>query len=134
MLSERTLCREKAAQALSGIVGVGAVDADTHKQLGGQYGVQGFPTIKFVYYDSGKIKSVDYKGGRSAKEIVEFGMDKAKNLALKRIGAKPSATGGGGGGSGGGGGGGTAGGSGARPQTTAPQARNQAAARGGCRF
>ena len=37
---------KKAANALSGIVGVGAVDCDVHKSLCGQYGVRGFPTIK----------------------------------------------------------------------------------------
>ena len=62
--------------------------------------MQGFPTIKFMYYDSGKLKTVDYKGGRAAKDIIEFGMDKAKALALKRAGLKApkgsSSTGGGG--------------------------------------
>ena len=37
---------KKAAKALSGIVGVGAVDCDVHKSICGQYGVRGFPTIK----------------------------------------------------------------------------------------
>ena len=37
---------KKAAKALSGIVGVAAVDCDVHKSLCGQYGVRGFPTIK----------------------------------------------------------------------------------------
>jgi hypothetical protein len=44
-----------------------------------------------MYHDGSKVKAVDYKGGRTANEIIEFGMDKAKALALKRIGAKPSA-------------------------------------------
>jgi hypothetical protein len=52
----------------------------------GKYGVQGFPTIKFMYHDGSTIKAVDYKGGRTAKELITFGMDKAHNLALKRIG------------------------------------------------
>ena len=39
---------EKAAKALEGIVNIAAVDADAHRDLGGQYGVQGFPTIKFL--------------------------------------------------------------------------------------
>ena len=38
---------EKLAKALEGIVNVGAVDADAHRDIGGQYNVQGFPTIKF---------------------------------------------------------------------------------------
>ena len=37
---------QKAAKALKGIIGVGAVDCDQHKSLCGQYGVQGFPSIK----------------------------------------------------------------------------------------
>lgn len=56
----------------------------------GQHGVRGFPTIKFMYHDGKAIKAVDYKGGRTAKEIITFGMDKAKALALKRIGEKAS--------------------------------------------
>lgn len=71
--------------------------------------MQGFPTIKLMYSLDGKVKSQDYNGGRTAKDIVNFAMDKAKALALKRIGAKPEAKpsgGGGGGGSGSRGGGG----------------------------
>ena len=45
---------------LQGIVKVGAVDADAHNQLGGQYGVQGFPTIKM--FGSNKFKPRDYQG------------------------------------------------------------------------
>ncbi|CAF4148602.1 unnamed protein product, partial [Rotaria magnacalcarata] len=37
---------KRAATALKGIVKIGAVDADSHKSLGQQYGVSGFPTIK----------------------------------------------------------------------------------------
>ena len=39
---------QKAAKALKGIVGVGAIDCDqeANKPLCGQYGIQGFPTIK----------------------------------------------------------------------------------------
>jgi protein disulfide-isomerase A6 len=35
------------------------VNADEHKGLGGQYGVQGFPTIKFFGED--KYKPQDYQ-------------------------------------------------------------------------
>jgi len=38
---------EKAAKALKGVVRVGAIDVDNFKSIGGKYGVQGFPTIKF---------------------------------------------------------------------------------------
>lgn len=39
---------------------VGAVDADKHQSLGGQYGVQGFPTIKI--FGPNKNKPEDYQG------------------------------------------------------------------------
>lgn len=39
---------------------VGAVDADQHKSLGGQYGVRGFPTIKI--FGANKNKPEDYQG------------------------------------------------------------------------
>ncbi|PNW80746.1 hypothetical protein CHLRE_07g328150v5 [Chlamydomonas reinhardtii] len=81
---------EQAAKALRGIVAVGAADCDTHKEVAGEYRVQGFPTIKLLYVDdaSGSIKTVDYNGGRTAKELVTFALDKAKSLALKRLGEK----------------------------------------------
>ncbi|GFR51819.1 hypothetical protein Agub_g14281 [Astrephomene gubernaculifera] len=83
---------EQAAKALKGIVAVGAIDTDAHKEVGGEYRIQGFPTIKLLYVDdaSGAIKSVDYNGGRSAKELVTFALDKAKSLAMKRLGEKDS--------------------------------------------
>lgn len=51
---------KKAATALKGVVGVGAVDADSHKQLAGQYGVTGFPTIKI--FGANKNKPEAYQG------------------------------------------------------------------------
>ena len=51
---------KKAATALKGVVNVGAVDADTHKQLAGQYGVTGFPTIKI--FGANKNKPEAYQG------------------------------------------------------------------------
>ena len=74
----------KAAKALKGVVKVrlnyscelpagykhiidqiGAVNADDHKSLGGQYQVQGFPTIKI--FGQNKNKPEDYQGERTAK-------------------------------------------------------------------
>lgn len=43
-----------------GIVKVGAVDADQHKSMGGQYGVRGFPTIKI--FGANKNKPEEYQG------------------------------------------------------------------------
>lgn len=45
---------------VQGIVKVGAVDADQHNSLGGQYGVRGFPTIKI--FGGNKHKPEDYQG------------------------------------------------------------------------
>eukprot|EP00882_Tetradesmus_deserticola_P001203 GHRQ01001301.1.p1 GENE.GHRQ01001301.1~~GHRQ01001301.1.p1 ORF type:complete len:457 (+),score=199.58 GHRQ01001301.1:162-1532(+) len=80
---------EQAAQALKGIVNVAAVDCDEHKSVAGDHGIRGFPTIKFFYVLNGAIKSSDYSGGRSAKELVAFAMDKAKAYAFKQLGEKP---------------------------------------------
>lgn len=52
---------KKAATALKGVVSVGAVDADAHKQLAGQYGIRGFPTIKI--FGANKNNPEDYQGG-----------------------------------------------------------------------
>ena len=93
------------------MIAIGAVDADVHKSLAGEYGIKGFPTIKLFYVDGGKIKSSDYQGGRTAKEMINFVADKAKSLAMKRIGEKSGGGGGGGGGQKSGGGGGGGGGS-----------------------
>merc|ERR1711879_447940 len=61
---------ERAAASLEGVVGVGAVncDEDKNKQLCGQYGIQGFPTIKFAAppKEGGKKKFDDYRGERQA--------------------------------------------------------------------
>jgi protein disulfide-isomerase A6 len=49
---------------LKGIVKLGAVDADAHRDLGGQYGVKGFPTIKIFGLD--KSKASDYQGSSAS--------------------------------------------------------------------
>ena len=56
---------KKAASALKGVVKLGAVNADEHRSLGGQYGIQGFPTIKI--FGKNKNKPEDYQGSRDAK-------------------------------------------------------------------
>uniref|UniRef100_A0A7S0R2Q6 protein disulfide-isomerase n=1 Tax=Chlamydomonas leiostraca TaxID=1034604 RepID=A0A7S0R2Q6_9CHLO len=98
---------EKAAKAMKGTVTVAAVDADAHKDLGSEFGIQGFPTIKFLWMEGDKVKSADYNGGRTAKDIIAATFDKAKAYALKKIGEKGASSGGSkkAGGSGGNGGG-----------------------------
>uniref|UniRef100_A0A668UVS9 Protein disulfide-isomerase A6 n=1 Tax=Oreochromis aureus TaxID=47969 RepID=A0A668UVS9_OREAU len=74
---------KKAATALKGIVKVGAVDADQHKSLGGQYGVRGFPTIKI--FGANKNKPEEYQGGRSSQAIVDGAMNALRNLVKERL-------------------------------------------------
>lgn len=89
---------KKAASALKGVVHLGAVDADEHQSLGGQFGVKGFPTIKV--FGANKNSPEDYNGQRSAQGIVDSALAKLKSLVNDRLSGK----GGSGGGSGGGGG------------------------------
>lgn len=60
---------KSAADELDGVVNIGAVDADKHKELGGKYGIRGFPTIKV--FGANKNSPQDYKGGRDSTSIVE---------------------------------------------------------------
>jgi protein disulfide-isomerase A6 len=56
---------------------IGAVDATVHEKFSKQYGVQGFPTIKF--FAPGKADAPeDYQGGRSKEEIVAYCSRKAE--------------------------------------------------------
>lgn len=94
---------KKAATALKGVVNVGAVDADSHKQLAGQYGVTGFPTIKI--FGANKNSPEPYQGARSAEAIVNAALNTASSVVKSRLsggGSGSSSSGGGGKKSGGG--------------------------------
>ncbi|KAL0164728.1 hypothetical protein M9458_040481, partial [Cirrhinus mrigala] len=69
-----------------GIVKVGAVDADQHNSLGGQYGVRGFPTIKI--FGANKNKPEDYQGGRTSQAIVDAALNALRSLVKDRLGGK----------------------------------------------
>ncbi|XP_038824297.1 protein disulfide-isomerase A6-like isoform X1 [Salvelinus namaycush] len=95
---------KKTATALKGIVKVGAVDADQHKSLGGQYGVRGFPSIKI--FGANKNKPDDYQGGRSSQAIVDGALNTLRTLVKDRMSGRSGGSdysrqsgGGGGGGS-----------------------------------
>lgn len=77
---------EKAANALKGIVKVGAVDADAAKSLGGKYGIKGFPTIK--WFGTKKDSPKDYESGRTANDIVKFATGKINEITQARLGGK----------------------------------------------
>jgi len=83
----------KAANALKGIVKVGAVNADEHKDIGGQYGVRGFPTIKI--FGGNKKKPEDYQGARTAEGIVNAALSAAKAKAKAALGGGSSGSSGG---------------------------------------
>ena len=74
---------------------MGAVNADEHRELGGQYGIQGFPTIKI--FGRNKNKPEDYQGSRDAKGMIDGGLAAARKMVNEQSGGK--AGGGGGGGS-----------------------------------
>lgn len=82
---------EKAAKALKGVVRLGAVDMTTDQSVGAPYDVKGFPTIKF--FGENKAKPLDYNGGRTAKDIVDFAMSQAQDLVKKRMGGGSSSSG-----------------------------------------
>jgi len=66
----------KAAKELKGKVKLGAVDATVHQSKASQYGVRGYPTIKF--FPAGKKKDAEeYDGGRTADAIIEWASGKA---------------------------------------------------------
>ncbi|XP_060947050.1 protein disulfide-isomerase A6 isoform X2 [Limanda limanda] len=82
---------KKVATALKGIVKIGAVDADQHKSLGGQYAVKGFPTIKI--FGGNKNKPEEYQGGRSSQAIVDGAMNSLRSLVKDRLSGKSGSSG-----------------------------------------
>ena len=66
---------KSAAGELKGKVKLGAVDATVHQGLAGQYGVRGYPTIKF--FPAGiKGEAQEYDGGRTSDDIVKWALDR----------------------------------------------------------
>ncbi|KAM0275999.1 hypothetical protein ACHAQH_007217 [Verticillium albo-atrum] len=78
---------EKAAKNLEGLAKVAAVDCDedANKALCGQFGIQGFPTLKIIRpgKKSGKPAVEDYNGPRTATGIVDVVVDKINNHVKK---------------------------------------------------
>uniref|UniRef100_A0ACD5XWG4 Uncharacterized protein n=1 Tax=Avena sativa TaxID=4498 RepID=A0ACD5XWG4_AVESA len=81
---------EKAAGVLKGVATIAALDADAHKELAQQYGIQGFPTIKVFL--PGK-PPVDYQGGRDVKSIANFALAQVKALLRDRLNGKTGSSG-----------------------------------------
>ncbi|XP_058825857.1 protein disulfide-isomerase A6 homolog [Topomyia yanbarensis] len=67
----------KAASELKGKVKLGALDATVHTLKAQQFGVQGYPTIK--YFPGGskdRDAAQEYDGGRTASDIVNWALEK----------------------------------------------------------
>eukprot|EP01116_Phalansterium_solitarium_P009009 TRINITY_DN22_c0_g1_i1.p1 TRINITY_DN22_c0_g1~~TRINITY_DN22_c0_g1_i1.p1 ORF type:complete len:372 (-),score=196.29 TRINITY_DN22_c0_g1_i1:538-1599(-) len=58
---------------------IAKVDADSHRDLGSRFGVQGFPTLKF--FQKGSKEAEAYEGGRSLDDIVTYINNKAGSKA-----------------------------------------------------
>lgn len=86
----------KAAKALKGIVNVAGINCDEEKQLCGQFGIRGFPTIKV--FGGNKNKPEDFNGQRNAAGIVQAAQSAAQKLVAERMGGKSGGSSGGGGG------------------------------------
>ncbi len=70
----------KAATELKGKVKLGAVDATVHQKYAQQYGVRGYPTIK--YFPAGsKTQPEEFDGGRTASDIVTWALNKFAEAA-----------------------------------------------------
>ena len=72
----------KLAGAIAPSIKVGQVNADQHKDLGGQYGIQGFPTIKF--FGANKKKPTDYQGQRTAAAIAQHALKMLSDQVMTR--------------------------------------------------
>ena len=83
----------KMAEALHPSVKVAQVDADAHKDLGGQYGVQGFPTIKL--FTSDKKKPQDYNGARQADKMAEHALRALSDHVMGKLGRRSGSSSGG---------------------------------------
>jgi protein disulfide-isomerase A6 len=68
-------------------VQIAKVDADSERELGKRFGVQGFPTLKF--FDGKSDKPTEYNGGRDLESLTKFITEKTGARSRKAV-AKPS--------------------------------------------
>ena len=64
---------------------IAKVDADSEKELGKRFGIQGFPTIK--YFDGKSEQPEDYNGGRDIDSLTKFVEDKTGVKGKKKTAA-----------------------------------------------
>ncbi len=65
---------EKASGEVDPVINFGKLDCTAHKSICGNYGVQGYPTLKF--FTAGKVE--DYNGGRGKSDLTSFAGLKAQ--------------------------------------------------------
>lgn len=68
---------------------IAKVDADEEQEIGGRFGIQGFPTLKYFPKGESNSKGEDYEGQRSADAIVSFMNGKAGTA--RKVHKPPSA-------------------------------------------
>ena len=74
---------EKLAKSTKGLFKIGAVNCEEERDLAGKYKIDGFPTVLFFGED--KTKTVEYDGDRKAEKIVDFLLEKAKNVINNKL-------------------------------------------------
>lgn len=67
---------------------MGSVDADAHRDLGGRFGVKGFPTIKI--FAKNKKSPIDYSGPRNAQGFIDAAFKELRNVVNSRVGGGSS--------------------------------------------
>ena len=93
---------EKLGKAVKDVVRIGAVNADQHREIGSQYGIQGFPTIKYWRMGDKKSGPQDYQQARTLKALQTAALAEVNSKAVvtvkavadvdKRIEASPTKT------------------------------------------
>lgn len=76
---------KKAATAMKGVVKFGAINADDHKSLGSQYGVSGFPTLKF--FGANKRSPIAFQGQRTAQAMVDAALGEVRIKVNAELGS-----------------------------------------------
>ena len=69
---------EKLAKSVKGVFKIGAVNCEEHRDLAQKYNIGGFPTV--LFFGGDKTKTIEYEGERKAEKIIDFLLEKAKNV------------------------------------------------------
>ncbi|KAG5493194.1 hypothetical protein GH5_01934 [Leishmania sp. Ghana 2012 LV757] len=77
---------ERFAEAVKGTIRVGAIDADRNANIGQQFGVRGFPTIKYWKSGAKSVSSAqDYQGQRTAAALQSFMVGEISSSEVRKI-------------------------------------------------